>query len=633
MKNKRLLRAFSLVDDKYADEANPTSDIKLAKKHKLIKVWGAIAACFCCALAGLNLWLFIPFKNSPPDVSSYSDSEYYGIIVKLNEITYKKSLYKNNFEKYFGGLFKANADDEELAEDGSSDISGATYEEITDNQVDGIIEGDLIKRSDRYIYYFNTNTYMLQIYSIAGETSEQVGSYVIKKENDVKYLYSDNIEIYLSEDCMSVTVVYLYYTEDYSPCVAFECLDVSEPSDVTLRNRTALTGRYMSSRLVNGEFLVLMQYNVGNNPDFSDEKNFVPQISTGNGFESISADSIIYPEKLDYAQYTVIYKLTSDTLKPADCCAFLSYSENAYVSNDYVYVTRSYRDENDKPTENNTVIKKSMTEISRVAYTEKNFGDVTSVSVEGYINNRYSLGEYGGVLRAVTTTSVSEYGKKSRGNQEDIAFVTVGNTNANLYIIDFESKKIIAEVTAFAPEGETVKSVRFDGAYAYVCTSVMQTDPVFFFDLSDYENITVKDTGTIEGFSTSLIDFGDGHLLGIGVGEFSSTFKAEIYRETANGVLSLCKYELENAYCSQNYKSYYIDRANSLVGLGINRWTSGYYGTAHEARYILLLFDGYRLEELINVPIEGDYSDSRSVYIDGYLYVLDGAGLKVNKVS
>ena len=81
---------------------------------------------------------------------------------------------------------------------------------------------------------------------------------------------------------------------------------------------------------------------------------------------------------------------------------------------------------------------------------------------------------------------------------------------------------------------------RFDGTDAYVCTAVQLTDPVFFFDLSDMDNITYKETGTIEGFSTSLVNFGNGYLLGIGTGNVWGSLKIEIYEESATGVVSVC---------------------------------------------------------------------------------------------
>ena len=72
-------------------------------------------------------------------------------------------------------------------------------------------------------------------------------------------------------------------------------------------------------------------------------------------------------------------------------------------------------------------------------------------------------------------------------------------------------------------------------------------------------HITYKDTGDIKGYSSSLVDFGDGYLLGIGYGNDRNTLKIEIYVETENGVVSLCSYERRDTQFSEDYKSYYIE--------------------------------------------------------------------------
>ena len=182
----------------------------------------------------------------------------------------------------------------------------------------------------------------------------------------------------------------------------------------------------------------------------------------------------------------------------------------------------------------------------------------------------------------------------------------------------------MASVIDFAPPREEVQSVRFDKEIAYVCTSIELSDPVFFFDLSDLSNITYKDTGTIEGFSTSLINLGGGYLLGIGRGNSWSGFKVEVYEEASDGVRSVCSYELEYAQYSTEYKSYYVDRRNQLVGIGVT--------DNMESRYILLHFDGYELVELVNVRLNGSPAQMRGVCIDGYMYMFGSDDFKVEKI-
>ena len=646
MKKRKLMESFSLVDDEYLCEADPSRNAKQVKRKRNMRVWLSIAACFCCAIIGLNLWLFIPLKHDPPNVSKYSDSEYYGIIVKLNELTYRKPSYKNNFERYLSGIFKgATAEDmnmemavdtmQETMATGSAKLYAedgtAEYVETTDNQVVGVIEGDIFKRSSEHIYYLNGNK--LEVYSIDKESSSLVGSFEIKGADDMRHMYSE-VTMYLSEDCKTVTLMYPYYTKDNRACIAFESLDVSDPAAITLKDRVRVSGTYLSSRLVDGDFLVLSQFYVNYNPDFSDESTFVPQIDKGEGYESIPVGNIISPEKLDSARYTVVCKMDGDTLELYDTSAFLSYSDDVYVSNENIYVTRTYSDRSE---DGELVINTKMTDISRMPYAGESFGEVSSVTVDGYVKDQYSMDEYNGYLRVVTTTDVWSEKKQddyyeSRG--EILLISRSGDTNADLYVIDFDACDIRAQMKAFAPAGEVVQSVRFDGNTAYVCTSVQLTDPVFFFDLSDLDNITVKDTGTIEGFSTSLVNLKDGFLLGIGIGSDRNTLKIEVYEETENGVASVCKYEVKDAGYSTDYKSYFIDRENGFVGLGITLYGKQKPGdTKMNGRYVLVHFDGYRLRELLNVSLNGNDSSKRGVYIDGYMYMLGSEGLVVEKVN
>ena len=166
------------------------------------------------------------------------------------------------------------------------------------------------------------------------------------------------------------------------------------------------------------------------------------------------------------------------------------------------------------------------------------------------------------------------------------------------------------------PDGETVRSVRFKGAYAYVCTAKQMTDPVFFIDMSDVNNLECKDTGTITGFSTTLIDFG-GDLLGIGVDSGVRSFKLEIYRETETGVECVCSL-IKNATYASEYKAYYINRELGLIGLAI----TDYYIGDHPNRYVLYRYDGSSFIEVLNVETRGTKNLHRGILIDDYFYIL-----------
>ena len=642
MKKKNWYKGLSLADDKYVAEAHPDNVIKPKRNKILISL---VAACACFALLVCNLWLFIPFNNNPPDVSQYADSEYYGLIQKLNVLTFQQPKYKNNAEKLWAGIknisfdltdgVTKDADNAipEAAGDGMTDGTNS-YQEITDNQVEGIIEADRIKRSDTHIYYLDDD--VLRIFSIDKENTTEIGNYTIYEEGTGPYM--DQWEFYLSSDCKTVTVVTQYYSKNESVSrryVNLISLDVSDPTNIVKKDEFNITGEYMSSRMTNGSILLLTEFVINKQElDFDDVTTFVPQIDEGNGLYSIPANGIVSPDNLSNTRYTVVMKLDEKTLDLQGTAAYLSYSEDVYVSENHVFLTHVFAD--NKENDDGTITRNSMTEISCLTYGGDTFEIQGNVTVRGYVKDQWSMDEYEGILRVFTTTNATTIREQtySNGNvSAEILQTATGESNASLYCIDLSTFEIVTSVIDFAPPREEIQSVRFDKETAYVCTSIEMSDPVFFFDLSDLDNITYKDTGTIEGFSTSLINLGNGYLLGIGRGGDWSSFKVEVYEETSDGVRSVCTYELENADYSTDYKSYYIDRQNQLIGLGIvdkNYPTAKYSSETY--RYVLLHFDGYELVELVNVNLLGNPAAQRGVYIDGYMYMFGSRDFKVEKV-
>ena len=627
---KKWFRTTDLVDEKFIEEANPARQVTPLRKKRIITTLVATAACLTLTVTGL--WLFWPHDNTPPSIQHHEKNEYYAVIEKLNALKQDPPKYDNNFqmfEDWVDDMFQVGVKGDAMenmapgaaAPDGAApgdrgdgNYTGSTYEEITDNQVEGITEADRIKRSNTHIFYLDGNT--LKIFNIAGKDSAMVGSVTLDETAYTTYLLQ--WEFYLSADCKTATVFTRYPNSQKQQCVGVFSIDVSDPANPTVKHKLELTGNYLSSRVTDGKILLMTEFVPDRTKmDFDKEETFLPQI---NG-ASIPAADIILPEDANSARYTVVLQLDENTLQVEGKAAFLSYTKHIYVSHDHIFLTHVYAD---KKTENYVTIRNSMTEITALSYKD-GFAKRGSAIVRGYVKDQWSMDEYEGILRVVTTTNATKIHEtaSSSGNvSADILQTATGESNASLYCIDLKEFKVVASVEDFAPPREEVRSVRFDKATAYVCTAIEVSDPVYFFDLSDLKNITYKETGTIQGFSSSLINIGDGYLLGIGQ-ENWSTFKVEVYRETEQNVVGFCKYLLENVSYSQNYKSYYIDRENQLIGLGI---TNHNYGME---RYILLHFDGYNLVELVNTKLSGDNELKRGVYIDGFMYLFGKGEFKV----
>lgn len=97
MKKKQWAQSFSLIDEKYVEEADPMRDAgRVSAVRRLRRRIITLAACAAAVLLGLIL--FIPYRTEVPDVSRYADSEYYAVIQRLNDGQVIKPRYRNNLD-------------------------------------------------------------------------------------------------------------------------------------------------------------------------------------------------------------------------------------------------------------------------------------------------------------------------------------------------------------------------------------------------------------------------------------------------------------------------------------------------------------------------------------------------------
>lgn len=615
MNKKDIFNAFEKLDPKFIEEAAPKENKggRTSLTFRLIAIAATLALVLGAVITAVVLLkdggddgeVFAPIEqteqdtdNPEDDIEKYRNSEYFEIIQKIHSDNKKR----NNLPP-----------EENVYGEPSLNVSV----EITDNQTKGVEESDKIKRTDKYIFYMDG--LMLRIFTIDGENSVQVGRYTIP---NFESHYGS--EIFLSDDAKTVTVISkIYGSESYRPngfygvsYTEVHSLDVTDPTSIKEKEKLRIKGRYVSARMSEGKLLVFVDYSLYDDQiDYDNPKSFLPVMDTGRGFELIpNCDIVCNPNDI-FPDYMIALELDEKELKLKKSFALYGSDGEPYVSNDKIFFHGNGEMSGRTTTH---------TRIYCVDYTGESFKLLGSVKLVGHsINDKWCMDEFEGVLRTVVTT------KKS----------------ANLYCVSLESFEVIASVMEFAPEGEKVQSVRFNGTTAYVCTAVnLQNeilDPVFFFDLSDLNNITYKETGTIEGMSTSLIDYGNGYLIGIGNGvsdEYDPTrcLKIEAYKETEDRVASVCEYTLIPTIFSSEYKAYYIDRTNQLLGFGhcdlyiedddlITKW-----------RYTLLKFDSQTESfiELFTVDLGNfDSNNNRGVYIDGYMYMFGSGDFKVVAVD
>ncbi len=618
-----------------------------ARKRRRNKILLSVGSCAAAFILILSLVLFLPFPTQ--NIAKYKDSEYYPLIRKFNDIHKKSRAYKNRYEiladsvKDFFGMFNGYGSKGDAVEPPTAETPDR-YEEVTNNQTKGVIEGDLFKRSSSTIYYLTAKekNYVLDVYPIAGMATKKSASLTVAPDKNMSFTgYNGKRELFLNADATRALVVSPCYS--YADRVLYTVmigvdLTGGTPAET---GRVYVSGNYVSSRLVENKLLLVTNFQPyrpeNGNFDFDSEKTFLPHTGTADALSPVPMDAIVMPDEAQTARYTVLALLDYNTLEVQDAAPLMSYSEEVYVSENHIFATLSHQQEHEltEPSGNQTKIWRNETRISCFDY-RNGLNPTGTVNVNGTVNDRYSLDEYGGVLRVFTSTVKHTWPEEDPWNGKYIS----SRPNSSLYCYSLADFSLLAAVENFAPDNETVQSARFQGNTAYVCSAIIIsfTDPVFAFDLSDYNNITYTDTGTISGYSLFLTPFTDDTMLGIGYGDWRDILKIELYRQGENKVDSVAQIEMLGASFSGEFKSYFIDKENGLIGIAVER-----YYEQHSLSYYLFRFDGYNLVQISETVLrnenaykgEGDgYTEERAVLIDGILYLFaPSSGLHLINLS
>jgi uncharacterized secreted protein with C-terminal beta-propeller domain len=129
--------------------------------------------------------------------------------------------------------------------------------------------------------------------------------------------------------------------------------------------------------------------------------------------------------------------------------------------------------------------------------------------VEGLPLNSYSMDEYEGKLRVVTTRTATA---SLTGNLVQISLSPVND----LYVLsEADGKLTVTGSVTNIGVGERVQSVLFKEDRAYVVT-FRQVDPLFAINLGDPANPVVEGELVVPGFSSYLYAIDREHLIGVG---------------------------------------------------------------------------------------------------------------------
>ena len=494
------------------------------------------------------------------------------------------------------GGAKSSGEEMAIIEDAADTADATTEHSQTNVRQEGVDEADIAKTDGRYLYVLEDNEHEIAVVDTMGQSIKKVASVEV---GDDRYIR----EFYIIPDMKKMVVICglqsggailddPFYTQgamgDNGVTMAVT-YDIQEPEKPKEEGNVTQSGNYSSSRMVNGYLYLFSEVHIWGEVVQNEPRTYVPLI---NGEPILERDIYLPPVK-QANMYEVITSV--DIKKPdqtKDSKAIFSKGGQVYVSNKNIYF---YETEWGNWSG-------CITTIRKVAYKDGKLEAKAQGSFDGYLNDSFSIDEYEGNLRVVTTDD---------------------DTNS-VYVLDEELEEIGA-IENLAKD-ERIYSARFMGDTGYFVT-FRETDPLFSVDFSDPKKPKIIGELKIPGFSEYLHFYGEDRLLGIGMNVDEETMTTDGAKITMFDISDKTDVKEKNTYVLKNvystdvaydYKAALVDWKKNIIGF------SGY--TEGGQRYFLFEYDedkGFicNMEEDIN---GNGMRIPRGIYIGDTLYVIQG---------
>ena len=424
---------------------------------------------------------------------------------------------------------------------GTGAVSSSTDYSQTNVREAGVDEGDVVKTDGKYLYILKSDS-SVKIVDIQSSEMELVSTVTLDQLNEsIEEIYLENNQLILVtsgyNSSMEEQESDVYAVDRYT-YTAVSVYDISDREHPQQTGRMTQEGTYRQSRKNGNYFYLLTQYSpsIGESVDDSDVMPLVNE-------EKVTVNNIYLPSDLNQPDYLVVSGTDlSDLQKPVSTKAIVSGASDFYMSTDSLYICCQ-----------NWEHGKSSTQILKFLCVDGEITASNMAELPGYLNDTFSLDEYDGYLRVLTTED---------GN---------GESN-NLFVLD-EDMNTISTIRDIA-SGETIRSARFVGDMGYFVT-FRQTDPLFCVDLSEPESPEILSELKISGFSSYLHMYGENRLLGIGYEADEDTgsqtgVKLSMFDiSDPENVTEENKYVIKDAYylpLDYNYKAITIDADKNLIG-------------------------------------------------------------------
>lgn len=567
---------FAKYLDKVADTGSPSSAKEVSETMKHIaarekipdkKQWyprwfkplGLIAACAVVVVGAITL--LSPGDNIYGNISDSSDytvyaaasySDVYDALnkyqVNSNDFPYltdniafstEMSADRDGASSTQGDKTAEAAFDNE-AETPGHDYASNDYSE-TNNQVKGVDEGDIVKTDGEYIYILRDK--QLIISSAQGADSAIISQTRILPDYDTMQVENYNEysnELYVRGDRLAIiTSKYTwgydtYYddmdmarTSDYLPAnkglTNILIFDISDPASPREIGSVSQDGYYTSSRMINGMIYLISDYYCYQEPQEDVPDTYVPCVYRNGQAELVDANDICIASQIIDTSYVVVSSIDMEQAELLDTLTVLGSGDIVYMNAENLYIAGSrYETAESEPRTVNqyTVVdytESNYTYLIRMALNDGQISMEADARISGFLESQFSMDEYEGYLRLVTTNETNSYTiyRDEQYGWENYDWDDASYHSGNdLYVLDGDLE-IVGSITGLAPD-EYIYSARFSGDIGYFVT-FRQVDPLFAVDLSDPEEPKVLSALKIPGFSQYLHIYTEGRLFGLGM--------------------------------------------------------------------------------------------------------------------
>ena len=547
-----------------------------------------------CAIALVFLIDLINVKSYNAQIDKFNKEYYSNTQLEMKQVYSKDEVNLIN-RKYIntigeriinslstiGGLKNETISSSSIYETGTSEgmtpgnnVPSDSFE--TNEQVEGIEEADVSKCDGKYIYTLNNES--LKIYGLSGNV---IGT---------------NRDITLKDYCS------MYVHGDDIIVIGDKKTTILQFADCNMEVKNTFEYSSYSDSRVKGDYLYLISI-LGN---LDDEDRI--KCAYYDGYTYVDKVYSIVKYNLNDYSYEETKNLNRGTA-------------NLYFSENHIYLATNVF----VPTEYMGVAPARY--ISILSIFDLDLKPLAALRMKGSVLNQFSMDEYDGYIRVVTTNTSA-----------------IENHLNIISIYDLSTLKLVGQLDEGIGIGrQTVKSVRFNKNTCYIVT-YENKDPLYELDLSDVTAPRIVSSYAAPGYSTYLHNFKVGeenYLFGLGLLDDQSSIKVSVYKDDEETTqigsdFVFSKYyafdfstDIIIDYFDMNYRVLYDHKALFIMQDGDDL----YLGMGVSTSEYFILKISVKEENVVSlykrVSLDANFAYSRCYFIDGKFYITSDGFLKI----